>query len=130
MTEPTWSGVRRVYLAGPMRGYPDFNLPAFLEGARLLRLAGYEVFSPAEHNLSRGLDTTMAGQQAEVERKFPLRESLAIDLDWICRNADGVVVLPGWEASAGACAEVAAAKAIGAPTRELVLAVVTRDLDG
>lgn len=44
----------RIYLAGPMRGYPDFNFPAFIAAAAWLRAAGHEVFNPAERDLDNG----------------------------------------------------------------------------
>ena len=60
---------KRVYLAGPMRHYKNFNQEAFIEGARRLREAGHEVWSPYEDNIAMGLDTTgMSGDQAEAER--------------------------------------------------------------
>ncbi len=106
----------KVYLAGPMRGIPEFNFPAFRDGARQLREAGYEVFSPAEHNQDLGLDTTgMAGHQHEHEAEFPLRKLLGDGLAWICAHADAIAVLPGWENSLGAQAEVAVARALGLP---------------
>jgi Domain of unknown function (DUF4406) len=110
----------KVYLAGPMRGYPEFNHPAFRAGARRLREAGHEVFSPAEHNERLGLDTRASdGDQAAIEDAFPLRKLLGDDLAWICAHAEAVVLLPGWEQSSGACAEAAVARALGLPAREL-----------
>ena len=38
----------RVYLAGPMTGYPDYNYPAFHCAAEQYRAAGFDVVSPAE----------------------------------------------------------------------------------
>lgn len=110
----------RIYLAGPMRGYPEFNHPAFIRGAEQLRHGGHEVFSPAEHDLQLGLDPAgLSGDQAEVERKFPLRRCLGDDLAWICASADAVVLLDGWEVSAGARAEAATALALGLPVWQL-----------
>jgi len=106
----------KVYLAGPMRGYKNFNQEAFIAGAALLRADGHEVWSPYEDNISNGLDTNgMTGDQDEAERIRPLRECLAADLNWICLHADAVAVLPGWENSLGATAEVATARALGLP---------------
>lgn len=43
------SGVRRIYLAGPMSGIEDFNRPAFHREAARLRALGYHVENPAEN---------------------------------------------------------------------------------
>ena len=112
----------RLYLAGPMRGYPDFNFPAFHEGASRLRAAGYEVFSPAEKDLARVGDifTGMKGNDAELEAVgFSLADALLIDLTYIARHADAVALLDGWEASKGVAAEVALAKALNKPVGPL-----------
>jgi hypothetical protein len=117
----------KVYLAGPMRGIAEFNFPAFHDATRKLRAAGYEVFSPAEHDVNNGLNVTgMKGDNAELGPSgFDLRAALAADLDYICRVADAVVVLPGWAMSKGAIAEVATARAIGLP-----FITLRRALDG
>ncbi|MDQ6721208.1 MAG: DUF4406 domain-containing protein [Candidatus Dormibacteraeota bacterium] len=111
----------RAYLAGPMRGRPEFNFPAFHRATALLRQAGHEVYSPAEADLASGFDPTGYTGHEDIERddRFDLRGALAGDLDYICRHAQAVVVLDGWEASAGACAEVATAVALGIPVFDL-----------
>lgn len=91
----------KLYAAGPMRGYPEHNYPAFFEAAEQVRAAGHVAYNPAEHD---------AGT---------LRPNLTSDLTWIGLVADGVVLLPGWEASLGATAEAALARAIGIPVWEL-----------
>ncbi len=40
----------KIYLSGPMSGYPSFNIPAFDDAARQLRANGYQVVSPAEQD--------------------------------------------------------------------------------
>ena len=108
----------RVYVAGPMRGYPQFNFPAFYKAAKKLRSKGHVVFNPAER------DTKIYGSKlakendngdATVAKKkfgFSLREALAADTQWICLRAQAIALLPGWEKSKGAQAELALANAL------------------
>jgi nucleoside 2-deoxyribosyltransferase len=111
----------KLYLAGPMRGLPAFNFPAFNEAAALLRAAGHEVFSPADRDSHVGFDPTgMAGTDAELDRAhFSVREALGADLGWICAEADAIALLDGWERSLGTAAEVATARALGLPVYTL-----------
>lgn len=108
-----------VYIAGPMRGLPDFNFPAFHEAERRLSTMGHASFNPARHDEEmHGVDTFVSpdGDLADLAHlDFDLRHSLASDLAFICEKADGLVVLSGWENSKGACAEVATAAALGLP---------------
>lgn len=47
----------KIYLAGPMRGIPEFNFPAFHAMACRLRAEGNVVFNPAEKDIERhGVD--------------------------------------------------------------------------
>lgn len=108
----------KLYLAGPMRGIADFNFPAFHEGARLLRAAGYTVFSPAEKDLDRVGDifTGLKGTDEElVERNFSVAEALMVDFGIIAYEADGIALLDGWERSKGVKAETAFAEALNKP---------------
>lgn len=100
----------KLYLAGPMRGYPKFNFPAFHSAAKMLRAVGYEVFSPAE----KGME---AHAEAQAESLAFRRLVFALDTEWICKEADGVALLDDWAASSGARAEDALAGAIGLPSR-------------
>jgi len=100
---------QRLYLAGPMRGYPDFNFPAFDAAAARLRAAGYDVFSPADH------DRDLCAATGRTVADLSVRECMAADTAWICACADGIAVLTGWDKSLGANAEVALARAIGIP---------------
>ena len=108
----------KLYLAGPMRGYPAFNYPAFHAAANRLRILGHEVFSPAERDIERDNkdwgEISPSGDLAEAETKgFSLRDALGDDLNYICREAEGVAMMPGWIHSKGAIAEKATAEALG-----------------
>ena len=107
----------RIYLAGPMRGYPHFNFPAFDHATFFLRAEGHEVFSPAERDRKQypqiEWNTNSSIAVAEEADGFSLREALAADISWICLHAEAIALLPGWEKSAGARAEWATGVALG-----------------
>lgn len=115
----------RIYLAGPMSNLPFFNFPAFHTAAAKLRAEGHEVFNPADRDNERhGTDISEGNGEgcplkAAKEHGFSRRVALAEDLDWICRHADAIAFLPGWENSSGARAERATAIALG--LQEIVL---------
>lgn len=88
----------KVYIAGPMSGYDDYNYPAFNKSAALLRANGFEVFNPAE---SFGGDTTLPrGAYARVDIQAVL-------------DSEGIVLLDGWDRSRGAVTEMRVAADLG-----------------
>lgn len=108
----------KIYLAGPMRGIPEFNFPKFNEVATQLRALGHEVFNPAERDTERHNGVNIGNatgdvKQATEEHGFSLRDALADDCEYICKTADAIVMLDGWEGSNGARAEHALAFALG-----------------
>lgn len=108
----------KLYVAGPMRGVPLFGQPAFKTATTLLRSLPWitEVFNPAERDESVGFDSSQAvtGSEEDMRRQnFSLREALGADLAYITQQADGVVLLNGWEKSLGAIAERNTAHALG-----------------
>jgi hypothetical protein len=106
----------KIYLAGKMRGVPHFNFPAFIDATDRLRRAGHVVFNPAERDIEAGFDYKQApsGSDEDMRRQnFSLRDALGADLEWICKEAQAVALLPGWESSAGVRAEVATGLALG-----------------
>lgn len=106
---PSRTGRRatRVYVAGPMRGIPHFNFPAFRRAARRLRLAGFSVWSPAERDLREGFNPRRSKPKS-------LKHYMAHDLAAVCRS-DALLALPGWRRSVGAQLEVHVATACGIP---------------
>lgn len=96
----------RLYLAGPMTGYPEFNFPAFEEAAVDLRRMNYVVWSPHESDLEAEWAATSPGYSRATgdpgsTTELSHRYFLAVDLAEVCKS-DGVAVLPGWQASLGA----------------------------
>lgn len=80
---------RKIYLAGPMTGLPDFNYPAFHAAAAKLRALGHEVLNPAENPVPAC--GTWQGY---------MRMALTQLVQCEC-----VVLLPGWSDSRGALIE-------------------------
>lgn len=105
----------RLYVAGPMRGQPNFNFPTFDHVTNWLRDHHYEVFNPAEQDRIRGFDPTdLLGTDAELEAiGFDLASAMRDDLRWITTHATGVVMLPGWEISGNARFERSVAEKCG-----------------
>ena len=91
-----------LYISGPMSGIPEHNFPLFNDVTRKLRNAGHIVYNPAEHFSGR-TDLPRERYMAEDFRK--LLEVASADT-----AVKGVVMLPGWENSRGAIAEVACAQ--------------------
>ena len=75
------------YFSGPMDGHQNFNRDAFNKEAERLTRQGHTVLNPA--TLPDGL-----GPRDYMDICFAL-----------LRCADGILMLPGWRASAGATAE-------------------------
>ena len=109
----------RVYIAGPMRGHPHFNFPAFFAAEARLKDLGFEPFNPAAaDNEAYGADVSADNPEgdeelAAVQFGLTLREALHRDTAWITQKADAIYMLKGWEASSGARAEWALANALG-----------------
>ena len=96
----------RIYLAGPMAGYPERNYPTFMRAAKALRELGYEVYNPAEYEANE----RFKGQEDRSE--FPLREAFTEYTNYILNRADIIALLPGHEKSVGATAELSLARVV------------------
>ena len=80
----------RVYVAGPMRGHPGSNFPAFEEAAARLRRVGHEVVSPAEGGVGKA-------DPGEDAYRMLVRRGIQLMLE-----CHAVALLEGWEKSTGA----------------------------
>lgn len=125
-SHPT-DALKRIYLAGPMQGYPEFNFPTFNAVAWALRQRGHEVFNPAEKDIERhgGVDISKGNDagsldHVKTQHGFSLRQALSEDLNYICHSANAIAMLPGWEKSNGAQAEHRTAVALQSEGMEIV----------
>jgi hypothetical protein len=105
----------RVYIAGPMRGLPLFNFPAF-DTARDLAIAkGFNPTSPADMDRDSGFhedNSPEAAHGAEAARDFAKRDCDAL-IGFRAEDGDAIALLPGWEKSTGAVAEFFLARWLG-----------------
>jgi len=87
--------MKRVYLSGPMSGYPESNFPAFHQWAARLRADGFDVVSPAE-----------------IQEAGTWELCLRADLRELC-TCEAIALMPGWENSKGANLELHVAHRLG-----------------
>ena len=89
----------KIYIAGPMRGFHDFNYPAFNHAARKLRAMGWHVENPAE--IGEGFGTP---EQINADSAL-LAAVMAADIHAL-EKCDAVFLLYGWQDSIGARKEL------------------------
>lgn len=96
-----------IYIAGPMRGIPWFNFPAFDKAATALTLKGYNVINPAQLDRKVGFNPNTLPVHTDwnvIPPHFDLDAAIRRDVDAIMRS-DELCLLPGWQNSKGANAE-------------------------
>lgn len=89
--------MKRIYIAGPMTGLPDFNYPAFNTAAERLRALGFDVENPAE-NPEPHCGSWLGYMRMAIRQ---------------LAQCDGVALLPGWQESRGARIEHQLATQLG-----------------
>lgn len=87
----------KLYLAGPMTGYPELNFPLFHAETARLRALGFEIVNPAEINADANAEWL---------------ECMRADIKQLV-DCDGVAVLQGWAQSRGASIEHNLARDLG-----------------
>ena len=87
-----------VYIAGPMSGLPEFNVPAFDKAAAEWRERGYEALNPADN---------FRGEVGIAYERY-----IRAGLEQVLR-AQAIALLPGWETSKGARVELHVAQMLG-----------------
>jgi hypothetical protein len=105
-----------VYIAGPMRGIPQFNFPAFDAARDFLRSKGWAVCSPADMDRAKGFDPSLhlpaTWDWNTLPTGFNLAETIDRDIAAL-KECDAIAMLPGWQDSTGARAEYAMAQWLG-----------------
>lgn len=105
---------KKIYIAGPMSGYPNFNFPAFFAAEEKLRAEGWEVFNPAAKDMEDDpsiVDNPDGDAQKAIAQGFDFRAAFKWDTDKVIEG-DGIYMLRGWEQSPGARGEHAVAVAM------------------
>ena len=89
----------KLYIAGPMSGYPEHNFPAFFDAEAKLNGRGWGTVNPAAY-------------EKDIPEGSPRAVYLKKDLPLLA-ECDGIVLLPGWEESEGATFEFLTAFHLG-----------------
>jgi hypothetical protein len=92
------------YLAGPMTGIPQDNLPAFIAATVALRGEGYTVTTPVEFETAEVMHAVVNNPEMTFNEAAGTTwgSALARDVEIIADDIDGIVFLPGWAKSKGA----------------------------
>lgn len=83
------TATKTVYIAGPMRGLPRCNFPAFDAAERRLRRQGLAVINPAEEDRRGGFNENTDNPTAWMVKTAFLR-----DISQIIWNCDAIAMLP------------------------------------
>ena len=95
-----------IYVAGKYRGDVDANIAAARKVAAECFLKGHDVICPHMNTAEMDLDT-------ELPDEFWLKTTMNL-----LRRCDAIVLVPGWEDSAGTKAEIDYANSVGIPIFE------------
>ena len=95
----------KIYIAGPMTGYPNGNWDVFQAKETQLVSAGWEVINPARMDAETGIDPNSMGE-------YDYEDCARRDID-VLVNCDAIYMLAGFQFSKGACWERALAKHLG-----------------
>jgi hypothetical protein len=109
---------KRIYIAGPMSGYPLFNFPAFDEAAAYIdkHFPGCVPVNPAQIDRDYGFDPATLPEDYDwnvIPESVGTREEIIrrdINALLTCHS---IYMLPGWENSSGAKAELQLARWAG-----------------
>ena len=104
---------KRIYIAGPMTGFPDHNIPAFNAAAKRLRAEGHFVINPVALSSLFGTPEELSDSFAAYydpsgcsgDDDGIAENVMAADIAAV-RSCNAIYLLNGWENSKGALKEV------------------------
>lgn len=102
--------MRRIYVAGPMRGIADLNFPEFFRTAALWESRGWETVNPAQMDISAG--HTVDKEHVKSGKGIDFKEAMDRDLPAVA-SCDAIALMAGWERSQGANKELEHARVLG-----------------
>lgn len=98
----------KIYIAGPMSGYKEFNFPAFFAAEEKFKAKGWEVFNPANKSNEKAVVAHSSFGEGDdvklIASGWSFRDAFKWDTDKVI-DADAIYMLKGWEASPGARGE-------------------------
>ena len=95
----------RIFIAGPMRGYENYNFKKFDHIEELLRQLGFDVVNPAR--ISRKFKESEVNSDIAVYNKIV---DMQQDAERTCNT---ILLLDGWQCSEGVKLEVKTASELG-----------------
>ena len=110
---------KTIYVAGPMRGYPDWNYCAFNSTEKMLADRGWKVINPASldsnYEETAGMETTPESFDPDKneDEHAVIRKIMKRDCDVVCDECDAIFMLDGYRGSKGAMTEMWLAKSLG-----------------
>ena len=99
--------MKKIYIAGPMRGHKFYNFPAFDAAEQRLSRLGYDVVNPAALDRARGIHPETFPEDWDWNKTPEGFDLKAVALECLRQvsECDGVLLLEYWYVSRGAKAE-------------------------
>jgi hypothetical protein len=104
----------RIYIAGPMSGHPQFNVPAFLSAQEDLIERGLDAILPVDMDIPAERRQLLKSKDGMDSTPRSWAELLSEDLKLIGdTGVEGIAVLSGWQYSKGAKLETFFSRLLG-----------------
>lgn len=104
--------MKKIYIAGPMRNHPYYNYASFKTVEQELVKLGYDAVNPHTLDFNETgfnvLDLPPDTDWTKIPSFIDLKNLVMRDISSLT-SCDAIFILPGWENSIGASAELAVA---------------------